>query len=52
LATIRPAVALDAETVAAIYNEGIEERSSTFEPEPRSAADIHAWLAAGERRPR
>jgi L-amino acid N-acyltransferase YncA len=51
LATIRPAVALDAETVAAIYNEGIEERSSTFETEPRAASDVHAWLAAGERLP-
>jgi L-amino acid N-acyltransferase YncA len=51
MATIRPAVAGDAETVAAIYNQGIEERSSTFETEPRGAADVHGWLAAGERLP-
>jgi phosphinothricin acetyltransferase len=51
VATIRHAVAPDAETVAAIYNQGIAERSSTFETEPRAAADIDAWLAAGERLP-
>jgi phosphinothricin acetyltransferase len=51
MVTIRPAVALDAEAVAAIYNQGIEERSSTFETPPRGAADIRAWLAGGERLP-
>jgi phosphinothricin acetyltransferase len=51
VATIRPAAASDAEAVAAIYNQGIEERSSTFETEPRGAADIQAWLATGERLP-
>ena len=51
MATIRPAVAADAGAVAAIYNEGIEERIATFETEPRTAADIDAWLSAGERLP-
>ncbi|MEA2376628.1 MAG: hypothetical protein QOD13_535 [Thermoleophilaceae bacterium] len=51
MALIRPALEPDAEAVAAIYNQGIEERSSTFETEPRTAADIHAWLDAGERLP-
>ena len=41
----------DAAVVAAIYNEGIEERSSTFETARRSAADVEAWLEAGERLP-
>ncbi|MBA3262069.1 MAG: N-acetyltransferase [Thermoleophilaceae bacterium] len=48
---MRPAVAADTEAVAAIYNQGIEERSSTFETEPRETADVHAWLMAGERLP-
>jgi phosphinothricin acetyltransferase len=49
--SIRPAVAADAEAIATIYNAGIEERSSTFETDPRSASDIEAWLAVGERLP-
>jgi L-amino acid N-acyltransferase YncA len=48
---VRDAAASDARAIAAIYNEGIEERSSTFETAPRTAADIEAWLAAGERLP-
>ena len=48
---IRPAGALDAAAVADIYNQGIAERSSTFETEPRAASDVEAWLAAGERYP-
>ena len=51
MTSIRPARAADAEAVAAIYNEGIEQRVSTFETERRTAADIGAWLAAGERLP-
>jgi phosphinothricin acetyltransferase len=51
VASIRPARAADAEAVAAIYNEGIEQRVATFETELRTAADIGAWLAAGERLP-
>jgi phosphinothricin acetyltransferase len=51
VAVIRPAVADDAEPVAAIYNQGIEERSSTLETRPRAVADIEVWLAAGDRLP-
>ena len=44
---IRPATADDAAAVAAIYNEGIEDRLATFETRPRGAADVAAWLAEG-----
>ena len=40
----RPATPDDAVAIAAIYNEGIAERGSTFETRPRSAADIRAWF--------
>jgi L-amino acid N-acyltransferase YncA len=43
----RLAVPADAAAIAAIYNEGIEERIATFETEPRTAEDIVARLAAG-----
>ena len=42
---IRPATVDDAAAVAAIYNEGIEDRLATFETSPRSADDVRAWLA-------
>jgi phosphinothricin acetyltransferase len=42
----RPARPADAAAIAAIYNEGIASRQSTFETEPRSAADILPWLDA------
>lgn len=48
---IRVAVVADTGTVADIYNQGIEDRSSTFETELRSAADIAPRLAGGERLP-
>ena len=35
----------DAEAIARIYNQGIEERIATFETEPRSAEEIVAMLA-------
>lgn len=42
----------DAEAIAAIYNQGIEDRVATFETEPRSADDIRAALAdRGDRYP-
>ena len=44
---IRPASAGDAAAVAAIYNEGIEDRLATFETRRRSADEIGAWLAEG-----
>ena len=40
----RPAVPDDAEVVARIYNEGIEERIATFETRPRSAEEVRSWL--------
>ena len=38
--TIRVARAADAERVAEIYNQGIAERSATFETDPRAPADL------------
>src|SRR5437667_131613 len=40
----------DAETIAAIYNEGIAERIATFETEPRTAAEIATLLASKQDR--
>jgi phosphinothricin acetyltransferase len=40
----RPATPADAERIAQIYNEGIEDRVGTFETTPRSAADVRAWF--------
>ena len=44
--TARRARAKDCEAIARIYNEGISERTSTFETELRTAADIEGWLAS------
>ena len=41
----RPAVPADAAHIAAIYNQGIADRSATFEVRPRSEADIREWFA-------
>jgi L-amino acid N-acyltransferase YncA len=46
MVTVRPAAAGDAEAIAAIYNEGIEDRVATFETRLRSASDIAASLDA------
>jgi len=40
----RPATPADAERIAQIYNEGIEDRVGTFETRPRSTGDIRAWF--------
>ena len=40
----RPASPDDAERIAQIYNEGIEDRVGTFETRPRTAADVRAWF--------
>ena len=48
--TIRPATVADAPAIAAIYNEGILDRTATFETELRDAAERARWLA--EREPR
>jgi len=46
-AVIRPAAAGDADAIAVIYNEGLEERVATFETTPRTTEDAAAWLAEG-----
>jgi L-amino acid N-acyltransferase YncA len=42
----RPATPSDAAAIAAIYNEGIEDRVATFETRRRTAGDIAAWFPA------
>ena len=41
---IRPAQTIDASAIAAIYNEGIRNRASTFETRERTTEDILAWF--------
>ena len=48
---VRAAEPGDAEAIARIYNDGIEERVATFETDPRSGEDVRRWLSAGERLP-
>jgi L-amino acid N-acyltransferase YncA len=43
----RPAEASDAAAIARIYNEGISDRSATFETDLRDATAIAGWFAAG-----
>jgi L-amino acid N-acyltransferase YncA len=45
--TIRAAEAGDVDAIAAIYNEGIEERVATFETRPRVASDVAGWFEDG-----
>jgi L-amino acid N-acyltransferase YncA len=45
--TIRAARPEDAAAVAAIYNDGIAGRQSTFETRPRAPAEIVAWFDVG-----
>ncbi len=40
----RVATVSDASTIAAIYNQGIEDRVATFETEPRTAAMVETWF--------
>jgi L-amino acid N-acyltransferase YncA len=40
----RAASEKDAEAIARIYNEGIEERIATFETRPRTAGEIRSWF--------
>ena len=42
--TARDATPADAAAIATIYNQGIEERTATFETRPRTAADVAAWF--------
>ena len=41
---IRVATLEDCESIARIYNQAIEERTSTFETRLRTAKDIEAWF--------
>jgi L-amino acid N-acyltransferase YncA len=43
----RAAHAGDAEAIARIYNQGIEERIATFETRPRIGEDIRGWFDGG-----
>jgi L-amino acid N-acyltransferase YncA len=40
----RAATPEDAAAIARIYNEGIADRTATFETRPRTAADVAAWF--------
>lgn len=40
----RAATPADAEAIARIYNEGIEDRIATFETQPRGADDVRGWF--------
>jgi L-amino acid N-acyltransferase YncA len=42
--TTRAATGEDAEALARIYNEGIEDRIATFETRIRTAEEVRAWL--------
>jgi L-amino acid N-acyltransferase YncA len=42
--TARSATPDDADAIARIYNEGIEDRVATFETRPRSSGDVRAWF--------
>ena len=44
--TIRDAGSADAEAIAAIYNQGIEDRVATLETQLRTAEERAQWLAA------
>jgi L-amino acid N-acyltransferase YncA len=48
---VRPAILADADAIARIYNQGIEDRVATFETEPRSVEAIVARIAESERYP-
>ena len=43
----RPATPADAVSIAAIYNQGLEDRTATFETRPRSPEDIEGWFSTG-----
>ena len=42
--SVRPAERLDAPSIAAIYNQGIRSRRSTFETRERTLEDILGWF--------
>lgn len=45
----RPAATADVAAIVEIYNQGIADRTATFETRPRSAADVEPWI--GRRHP-
>lgn len=42
----RLAVPADAAAIAAIYNQGIEDRIATFETRPRATAEVENWIGS------
>lgn len=48
--SIREATSADAPAIAAIYNQGIEDRVATLETQPRTADERDEWLAGRGRR--
>jgi L-amino acid N-acyltransferase YncA len=44
---VRACLPQDAERIAEIYNQGIEDRIATFETESRAATQIMPWFANG-----
>ena len=42
--SVRAARESDAAAIARVYNQGIEERSATFETRPRTEADVLGWF--------
>jgi phosphinothricin acetyltransferase len=46
-AVVRAATRADAEAIARIYNEGIEDRVGTFETELRADEEVLGWIEAG-----
>jgi L-amino acid N-acyltransferase YncA len=45
----RIATPADADAIAEIYNQGIEDRVATFETQLRTAEDIRGWFAGAHR---
>lgn len=43
---VRLATAEDADAIAEIYNQGIEDRLATFETRARTTEDIESWFSA------
>lgn len=43
----RNATPEDARAIARIYNQGVEERTATFETRPRTADEVRAWFGTG-----
>jgi L-amino acid N-acyltransferase YncA len=48
---VRAAQPADAQAIAAVYNEAIEERRSTFETRPQEAGDALRWIERSARLP-